>query len=646
MCKAAIGFLNSIKTVWQWVYLRRINRKRRVAGSAKLALSGCLITALFMQPVIAQTARTSDANTVKPEPRAYREDPDANPDNCKQLYNDDIWLRTQEALDLKQVSLDLKASSISFGTTADTISLTADIAKAITEATKGAGNASAAAGSALPAGDAPGHIAVSVAQFLNANASALKITAGGLKEVKNGLDVATNVNDRNIQRLNEEVQRLKGIQVFGGLPNCGTTFNGTIVSSVPAGQSGLTIKQGDLYVGGKATFDQDVEVRGTTTGNQFVSTQGIAAHNGQIILGNPDMQTYQQGITIGGGAFAGAGAGGETAFTGHFSAIAIGNGAEAWSEQSLAFGNGAVAEAAHTTAIGPGAYVALGAGAGSFAGGQSMVVSGIGAVSIGQRNQSIGDGAVSLGAYSYAVGRGSVALGDSNYSNGKAAISAGHGSVAVGTGTVAMGWGATATAASGVAVGTQAMATAENAVAHGSNSMALAESSTAIGAGSQVVATAYRSTAVGAGAVATLPQQMVLGTSETTYSAPGINSNLSRSRQSGPLGVVTSDANGNLASDDGALYREVATVKAAAAVAMAIKPPTLKNREKFGMQLSWGGYDGANAIGFSATGVLATGILTRSDRLSFSAAVGAGQADVNTYQENVVGGQAGIQWAW
>ena len=46
-------------------------------------------------------------------------------------------------------------------------------------------------------------------------------------------------------------------------------------------------------------------------------------------------------------------------------------------------------------------------------------------------------------------------------------------------------------------------------------------------------------------------RKMVFGTEGATYTAPGMNSDLSRARQSGLLGIVTSDDSGNLASDNG-----------------------------------------------------------------------------------------------
>lgn len=63
--------------------------------------------------------------------------------------------------------------------------------------------------------------------------------------------------------------------------------------------------------------------------------------------------------------------------------------------------------------------------------------------------------------------------------------------------------------------------------------------------------------AIGAGAVASRPNQVVLGTKNETYKTPGITSSKSRSRQSGALEIVTSDANGNLATDGGATFAQI-----------------------------------------------------------------------------------------
>ena len=90
------------------------------------------------------------------------------------------------------------------------------------------------------------------------------------------------------------------------------------------------------------------------------------------------------------------------------------------------------------------------------------------------------------------------------------------------------------------------------------------------------------STAIGAGATTSFNNQIVLGTSNQTYTMPGMNSDLSRSRQSGLLGVVTSDSAGNLASDNGALYKQTAGIKAGAAIAMALSDPNISGSEDSG----------------------------------------------------------------
>jgi hypothetical protein len=139
---------------------------------------------------------------------------------------------------------------------------------------------------------------------------------------------------------------------------------------------------------------------------------------------------------------------------------------------------------------------------------------------------------------------------------------------------------------------------------------------------------------------------MVFGTASETYAAPGMNSDLSRSRQTGLLGVVTSDTTGNLASDNGALYKQVAGIKAGVAIGMALSDPTLTGSEKFGLKMNVGTFDGANATGFSAAGVLGRGLLTQGDRLSISGAAGWGQANVSGYTKSMTGGRASMQFTW
>ena len=122
----------------------------------------------------------------------------------------------------------------------------------------------------------------------------------------------------------------------------------------------------------------------------------------------------------------------------------------------------------------------------------------------------------------------------------------------------------------------------------GTNTQANADGSVAIGTDS-----------TGQGAVATQKNEFVLGTKNQTYTAPGITSGLSRSRQSGPLEVVTSDANGHLATDNGQLFHELNNigneadrVRSGVALAIAMAGPDLTGNERFGVSANWGNFDG------------------------------------------------------
>jgi len=140
----------------------------------------------------------------------------------------------------------------------------------------------------------------------------------------------------------------------------------------------------------------------------------------------------------------------------------------------------------------------------------------------------------------------------------------------------------------------------------------------------------------------------VFGTAANTYTAPGITSPLSQSRQSGPLQLVTTLANGNLASDNGDVFKAIGQLRAGVAVALVADAPSLTQRENFGMRVGWGNFQGdANAVALSAIGVFCRGCFTQGDRLALDASVGAGWSDYKTYSaDNIVGGRAGVQWTW
>jgi hypothetical protein len=109
---------------------------------------------------------------------------------------------------------------------------------------------------------------------------------------------------------------------------------------------------------------------------------------------------------------------------------------------------------------------------------------------------------------------------------------------------------------------------------------------------------------------------------------------------------VTSDNFGNLASDNGALYKQVASIKAGVAIGMALSDPNLTGSEKFGLKLNSSTFGGVYGYGFSAAGVLAAGILSQGDRLTLSGAGAWSQANVSGYSKSMTGGRVSAQYAW
>jgi hypothetical protein len=200
--------------------------------------------------------------------------------------------------------------------------------------------------------------------------------------------------------------------------------------------------------------------------------------------------------------------------------------------------------------------------------------------------------------------------------------------------------GANITASNTIAVGTNALAGGNGGIAVGTNAVAAGPGDTAIGEGARV--TADHSTAIGAGATATLPNQVVVGTRSESYTAPGITSSLSRSRQSGPTQIVTSDINGNLATDGGRFLDQVDQNQSGVALAMAIGNPDLTGNERFGVAANWGNFEGANALGAALMGVLGNNFVAKGDRVAISGGFGVGFSEGDG--DDVYGGRIGLQW--
>lgn len=135
--------------------------------------------------------------------------------------------------------------------------------------------------------------------------------------------------------------------------------------------------------------------------------------------------------------------------------------------------------------------------------------------------------------------------------------------------------------------------------------------------------------------------QRVLLYSTPHYTTPGITSGASKAAQLGRLDVVTTDANGNLASDGGEIFKRLDETESGIALAISMENPDLIAGETFGIAFNAGFYEGAEAVSLSAQGVLGLNVFTPGDSVSVSGGVGVGIE--NGRGDTTVGGRIGAQ---
>jgi hypothetical protein len=76
-------------------------------------------------------------------------------------------------------------------------------------------------------------------------------------------------------------------------------------------------------------------------------------------------------------------------------------------------------------------------------------------------------------------------------------------------------------------------------------------------------------------------------------------------------------------------------------VVASLAQPVLRSGQQFGVSAGWGGYSSANAVGFSAAGVLADNLFRPgSGTLALYGGVGVGAEEVE------VAGRAGVSFGW
>jgi hypothetical protein len=287
----------------------------------------------------------------------------------------------------------------------------------------------------------------------------------------------------------------------------------------------------------------------------------------------------------------------------------------------------------------------------NIASGLTANASGDGSVNIATGNlaDASGDGSANI-----ALGNEAIAIGD-----GTANMAFGSRASATGTNSIAIGTGATATGS--IAIGEAAFAS-NGGAAFGDFSTASGLNSTAIGP--NAVATHNNAAAFGNGATTTRVNQQVFGTASNTYTMPGVTSQQSRNAQGAPTHIVTTNVAGDLAAhtleelgfpdpvdvaDDisnlqqqinGLGRRDRQLTEGLAAVA-ALAQPILLPGQNFAMRGGWGAYDDANAVSFTAAGVVAWNLLNQGrGTLTLDGGLGFGTS------EGQLVGRAGASFGW
>ena len=173
-------------------------------------------------------------------------------------------------------------------------------------------------------------------------------------------------------------------------------------------------------------------------------------------------------------------------------------------------------------------------------------------------------------------------------------------------------------------------------------------------------ASASGAMAIGMDASATRQGQFAFGTQGNTYTMARLTSAASKTAQGSPTHLVTSNAGGDMAaytfaelglasaadvsglqSQINNLGRRDKELTEGIATVASLAQPILLPGQHFAMRAGWGGYDDANAVGFSAAGVVASNLLSNGrGTLTLDGGVGFGTS------EGEVAGRAGAYFGW
>ena len=248
-----------------------------------------------------------------------------------------------------------------------------------------------------------------------------------------------------------------------------------------------------------------------------------------------------------------------------------------------------------------------------------------------------GGESTAVGETAKATGLSSSAYGFNAQATGKYSSAFGENSAATGDYASAFGDSSSAGIQS-VAVGYNAHAVASSATAIGEGSTASGQQSTAVGNGA--TAAYSNSAAFGQGAAASGANNQAFGTSSNTYTFAGINSAASKANQTGSTYIVTSDANGNLATSGisvDQLNSSINGLGEGVAMAMAMGGMQVPQGSHFALHVGYGNFNGSSALGGALAGTVfssPTVVVFLNGGLGYGVTTGK------------VGGTVGATFAW
>ena len=243
----------------------------------------------------------------------------------------------------------------------------------------------------------------------------------------------------------------------------------------------------------------------------------------------------------------------------------------------------------------------------------------LGSTAAGVSSVAVGDSAQALGASSVAVGDNAQALGDGSIAIGKGAVASG--SIAIGVGAqaalggTAVGDGAVATGANSTAIGLGANATLANSAAFGTRRDGHARRPAGVRYRHQHLHHARRY----------LGRQQGGPGGAHAYRHDQPDGRFSRPTRRRSWGSQRPDATSPILQGQiNSLGRRDQELADGIAISLALAQPIFQPGQTFAMRVGWGNFDGSNAVGVTAAGVVGRGYWGPTRLVVLDAGIGTG----------------------